>query len=64
MTAPLRPIAPLSPIARTLFYYDQRIRLEGFDIEKMMESAGMIATATPPLPDVPSASAIAKEAHT
>jgi hypothetical protein len=34
-------IAPLVPIALTLFYYDQRIRLEGFDIEKMMDAAGM-----------------------
>jgi len=27
----------------TLFYYDQRIRKEGFDIERMMEAAGMTA---------------------
>jgi hypothetical protein len=51
------------PIALTLFYYDQRIRHEGYDIERMMETAGMIATATPPLPDGPSASAITEEAH-
>jgi hypothetical protein len=25
----------------TLFYYDQRIRKEGFDIEWMMRSAGL-----------------------
>jgi hypothetical protein len=25
-----------------LFYYDQRIRLEGFDIEWMMQQAGMV----------------------
>jgi hypothetical protein len=29
----------------------------------MMETAGMIATATPPLPDDPSASGIEEEAH-
>jgi hypothetical protein len=57
-------IAPLYPIALTLFYYDQRIRHEGFDIERMMETAGMIATATPSFPDDQSASAIAEEAHT
>jgi len=33
--------APIYPIAITLFYYDQRIRREGFDIERMMEAAGM-----------------------
>lgn len=35
--------AALFPIAITLIYYDQRIRLEGFDIEWMMETAGMTA---------------------
>jgi hypothetical protein len=25
----------------TLIYYDQRIRLEGYDIERMMQAAGM-----------------------
>ena len=34
-------VAPLFPIALTLFYYDQRIRHEGFDIEWMMTTAGM-----------------------
>jgi hypothetical protein len=34
-------LAPLYPIAITLFYYDQRIRREGFDIEWMMNVAGM-----------------------
>jgi hypothetical protein len=36
--------APIYPIAVTLFYYDQRIRKEGFDIEQMMAAAGMIPT--------------------
>ena len=35
--------APVFPIALALIYYDQRIRLEGFDIEWMMEAAGMNA---------------------
>jgi hypothetical protein len=34
---------PIYPIAITLFYYDQRIRLEGYDIERMMDAAGMNA---------------------
>jgi hypothetical protein len=36
-------IGPIYPIALTLIYYDQRIRREGFDIERMMDSAGMTA---------------------
>jgi len=39
-------LQPVSWIALVLFYYDQRIRKEGFDIEWMMEQAGM----TPPPP--------------
>jgi hypothetical protein len=48
MNEPLYPstLGEISPIAVTLFYYDQRIRREGYDIEKMMESAGMNAPAT------------------
>jgi hypothetical protein len=41
-------IGPIFPIALTLFYYDQRMRLEGYDIEKMMEAAGMNASVTTP----------------
>jgi hypothetical protein len=40
---------PVYVIALMLFYYDQRIRNEGFDIEWMMERAGLVtvgATAT------------------
>jgi hypothetical protein len=40
-------IGPIFPIALTLFYYDQRIRQEGYDIERMMEAAGMNAPVTP-----------------
>ena len=36
---------PIYVIALTLFYYDQRIRQEGFDIEWMMQRAGMVALA-------------------
>jgi hypothetical protein len=34
-------LAPVFMIAAVLFYYDQRIRKEGFDIEWMMQRAGL-----------------------
>ena len=34
-------LAPIFMIASVLFYYDQRIRKEGFDIEWMMQRAGL-----------------------
>jgi hypothetical protein len=37
---------PIYSIALTLIYYDQRIRKEGYDIERMMEAAGMNTTAS------------------
>jgi Na+/proline symporter len=37
-------IGPMYATGLTLFYYDQRVRKEGFDIELMMRAAGM----TPP----------------
>ncbi|MGA3046249.1 MAG: hypothetical protein ABSD67_06475 [Terracidiphilus sp.] len=36
-------VGPIYPIAITLFYYDQRIRLEAYDIERMMDAAGLIS---------------------
>jgi hypothetical protein len=43
---------PVYGIALTLFYFDQRIRTEGFDIEWMMQQAGMVPapSAAPPQP--------------
>ena len=41
------PLGYVYPIAITLFYYDQRIRLEGYDIERMMAAAGLNPTAPP-----------------
>ncbi|MGA3131899.1 MAG: hypothetical protein ABSD59_13920 [Terracidiphilus sp.] len=35
-------IGPLYSIGLTLFYYDQRIRKEGYDIEWMMQAAGLL----------------------
>jgi hypothetical protein len=40
-------IGPMYATGLTLFYYDQRIRKEGFDIEWMMEAAGMTHAASP-----------------
>jgi hypothetical protein len=36
---------PVYAIALLLFYYDQRIRREGFDIEWLMQKAGMLPEA-------------------
>ncbi|MGA9063138.1 MAG: hypothetical protein WB341_15940 [Terracidiphilus sp.] len=41
-------IGPIYSTGLTLFYYDQRIRKEGFDIEWMMQAAGL--TSQPELP--------------
>ena len=38
---------PVYGIALILFYYDQRIRLEEYDIEWMMQRAGMVAVPSP-----------------
>jgi uncharacterized membrane protein len=43
-------IGPIYSTGLTLFYYDQRIRKEGFDIEWMMQAAGL----TPPALAAPS----------
>ncbi len=44
---------PVYGIALMLFYYDQRIRQEGFDIELLMQRAGLVAPA-PPQPEAAS----------
>jgi hypothetical protein len=41
---------PIFGIALTLFYYDQRIRQEGFDIEWLMQRAGLVVQP-PPVPE-------------
>lgn len=43
-------IGPMYATGLTLFYYDQRIRKEGFDIERMMRAAGL--DVPPPEPTV------------
>ncbi len=44
---------PVYGIALVLFYYDQRIRKEGFDIEWMMQRAGLVAPAAEVVPAQP-----------
>ena len=44
-------IGPMYATGLTLFYYDQRVRKEGFDIEWMMQAAGL-ATSTAPAAEV------------
>jgi membrane-anchored glycerophosphoryl diester phosphodiesterase (GDPDase) len=41
-------VLPIYSIALTLFYYDQRIRKEAYDVEWLMEQAGMRPVGTPP----------------
>ena len=41
-------LAPVPWIALVLFYFDQRIRTEGYDIEWMMEQAGLSQPRLPP----------------
>jgi membrane-anchored glycerophosphoryl diester phosphodiesterase (GDPDase) len=41
-------VLPIYSIALTLFYYDQRIRKEAYDVEWLMEQAGMRTTGSNP----------------
>jgi hypothetical protein len=44
-------IGPIYATGLTLFYYDQRIRKEGFDIEWMMQAAGLSPQIELPAPE-------------
>lgn len=44
-------VGPIYATGFTLFYYDQRVRNEGFDIEHMMQAAGMVPPALAPAPE-------------
>jgi hypothetical protein len=46
-------LGPIWAAGITVLYFDQRVRKEGFDIEWMMQAAGMTAPATPVLPQDP-----------
>lgn len=52
-------LGPMYAIGLTLFYYDQRVRKEGYDIEWMMQAAGM--GATPDQPEQPVAAPLSEE---
>ncbi len=45
-------LLPVPWIALTLFYFDQRIRKEGYDIEWMMQQAGLTPAPTAPVPAI------------
>jgi len=45
--APGSLLGPIFPIVATLFYYDQRIRKEGYDIERMMDAARLNESQAP-----------------
>jgi hypothetical protein len=38
-------LGPIYATGLTLFYYDQRVRKEGYDIERMMQAAGLVPAA-------------------
>jgi hypothetical protein len=44
-------VGPIYATGFTLFYFDQRIRKEGFDIEHMMQAAGMMPAPVSPQPE-------------
>jgi hypothetical protein len=46
-------IGPIYSTGLTLFYYDQRVRKEGFDIEWMMLAAGLSSHSELPAPQIP-----------
>jgi hypothetical protein len=52
---------PLGAIVLTVLYYDQRIRREGYDVERMMDAAGMTAPGALLAGDNPIASAAPEE---
>ncbi len=51
-------IRPIYGIALAVFYFDQRIRTEGFDIEWMMREAGMTLPQAVPKQEIPWLSAM------
>ncbi len=46
-------IGPIYSTGLTLFYYDQRVRKEGYDIERMMQTAGLTLPLELPAPEQP-----------
>ncbi len=54
-------VTPIYVTALVLFYYDQRIRTEGYDIEWMMQQAGLAGSAQQPVPAIAPESAPSAE---
>jgi Membrane domain of glycerophosphoryl diester phosphodiesterase len=49
-------LGPIGAAGLTLFYFDQRVRKEGYDIEWMMQAAGLVqAAGTTPTVELPAA---------
>ncbi|HWG20302.1 MAG TPA: hypothetical protein VG225_07200 [Terracidiphilus sp.] len=46
-------VGPMYATGLTLFYYDQRVRKEGYDIEWMMQAAGLVPATGPVQPAEP-----------
>jgi hypothetical protein len=46
-------LGPIYATGITLLYYDQRVRKEGFDIEWMMQAAGLTPPVALPPPEIP-----------
>jgi hypothetical protein len=44
-------IGPIAAIGLCLFYFDERVRREGFDIEMLLKGAGVADPPTPTLPE-------------
>lgn len=55
-------IGPVYATGLTLFYYDQRVRKEGYDIEWMMQAAGL-TVPEPAMPEQPAEPWLALDAH-
>jgi hypothetical protein len=51
-------VGPILATGLTLFYYDQRVRKEGYDIEWMMQAAGLTVPAPVVPPEYPSGNEI------
>lgn len=45
-------VQPIYATGFTLFYYDQRVRKEGYDIERMMQTAGMVQLDSATVPEI------------
>jgi hypothetical protein len=59
-------LGPIWATGITLFYYDQRVRKEGFDIEWMMQAAGLTVPAPQAVTEAPALNAepwLAVDAH-